>query len=127
MAIVGAQETGPGGGVSIETAVVARSVEEREPVGEATSFPADVGELACLTRVAGASGETSIQHVWFHGSEELARVRLAVRGSSWRTWSTKQILPSWTGAWKVEIQDADGNVLHTVSFTVGTEGAAGGA
>jgi hypothetical protein len=112
-------------GLRVERAAVARSVENREPVGEAASFPADVGSLSCFSKIVGAGEETEIYHVWRHGPTERAKVKLTVRGSSWRTWSTKRILPGWTGAWTVEIQDAQGNVLESVPFTVESPGTGG--
>ena len=107
------------GSLAVERSAIAESVEDREPVGEAASFSADVGEVACFTRIVGAEGEERILHVWRHNGEERAKVALSVRGSAWRTWSTKKILPTWTGSWTVEVQDADGNVLKTLSFVIG--------
>lgn len=108
--------------LDVEEAAIARGVEERRPLDAGTDFPADVGELFCFTRITGGSddAETSVVHVWRRGDEEVARVPLPVRGASWRTWSRKRILPSWTGEWTVDVEDAAGNVLETLRFTVGT-------
>ncbi|MDX1645950.1 MAG: DUF2914 domain-containing protein [Longimicrobiales bacterium] len=99
-------------------AVVATDVENREPVGEGTVFPVDVGRLFVWTRVTDATG-TSIQHVWMHPDGQETPVSLDIGGSPWRTWSSKTIPPEWSGEWTVEIRDAAGNVLETVAFTVG--------
>ncbi len=104
--------------VAVERSAMARKVVDREPVDVGTKFPADIGQLSCFTRLVGTQGQEFIYHVWLHGGEERARVELAVRGPAWRTWSTKRIQPSWTGHWAVEIQDADGNVLKSLPFTV---------
>ena len=48
----------------------------------------------------------------------MARVVLPVRSADWRTWTSKRILPQWTGRWKVEILDSDENLLQTITFTV---------
>ncbi len=109
----------------VQQAVIATGVEAREPVGEAASFPADVGELVFFTRVLGATGETEIEHTWFHGQQERARVRLPVRDSPWRTWSTKKIAPDWTGTWSVEVRDAEGRLLDTLTFTIETSDSGG--
>jgi hypothetical protein len=53
------------------------------------------------------------------GEVESARVRLPVRSPAWRTWSTRQISPEWTGEWSVRIEDAEGRVLDTLRFTIG--------
>ncbi len=107
-----------GGDLEVQQVVIARGVEDRRPVGEATSFPADVGQLICFTKILGASEETSVEHIWFHEGTERARVRLTVRSPAWRTWSSKQIQTSWTGDWKVEIRDSAGNLLDKLRFRV---------
>jgi hypothetical protein len=119
-------EEGTAPRLTIEQAVIARQVEEREPVGEGTIFPSDVGQVACYTKVIGATGETFIEHVWSQGEVERARVHLAVRSADWRTWSTKRINPAWTGDWTVRIEDAEGRVLDRLTFTIG-EGAREGS
>jgi hypothetical protein len=108
--------------LGVAQAVIARDVTNREPVDPGTSFARDVGELICFSKITGASGETSVVHVWKHGDTEMARVELPVKSASWRTWSRKKILPEWTGAWTVEIQDANGKVLDTQSFSIEDSG-----
>lgn len=103
-------------GVRVEIAI-ARDVVDRMPVDTASAFPADVGTLTCWTRVTGVAGST-LQHVWIHGPHE-STVTLDIGGSPWRTWSTKQIPPEWTGEWRVEVRDSAGTVLATARFTVG--------
>lgn len=105
-------------GVRLSLAVIASGVEAREPVGQGDRFPADIGQVYCYTRVEGASEETVIYHAWRQGDKLHAKVQLNIRGPSWRTWSSKRILPAWTGDWTVDIEDADGNVLDTLQFTI---------
>lgn len=105
--------------VDVTVAQVATGVVDRMPQGTATSFSADVGELYFFTRVVGAVPGTEIEHVWYRGDEEVARVSLTIGSANWRTWSSKSILPEWTGSWRVEAQTTDATVLETVDFTVG--------
>jgi len=114
------QQMAAASSLSVE-AVVARDVVDRMPVDSSSTFPADVGTLVCWTRVTGAPAgvETEIHHVWFHGDHQVADVVLRPAGSPWRTWSRKTVVPEWTGPWRVEVRDAGGTVLATVSFTVG--------
>lgn len=100
-------------------AVLATDVVDRMSVGEATEFPADVGQVFLWTRVTGATG-TSIQHVWIHPDGQESPVTLQIGGSPWRTWSSKTIPPEWAGEWRVEIRDGAGNVLDIRSFIVGS-------
>lgn len=107
-------------GIMVETAV-ARDIVDRMPADTGATFPADVGKLWCWTRVTGAEPGTTLQHVWMRGTDEMGTVSLAIGGSPWRTYSSKNIEPSWTGEWRVEVRDATGNVLATKSFTVGSD------
>lgn len=118
MAVIGLALPGAvGAQVSVEESAVALAVVDRQPEGADSTFTADVGRLYCWTRVEGAEG-TTIHHVWFHGDEEMADVALNIGGSPWRTWSNKAIVADWTGAWRVEVRDATGNVLETIRFTI---------
>jgi len=104
-------------GITVEDAAVCLSVEERQAVGTAERFASDVGELACFTRITGGEGQ-AVVHAWIHEGTTRARVELNVGSDSWRTWSTKQILPSWTGNWEVKVMTPEGQVLQTIAFTV---------
>jgi hypothetical protein len=74
----------------------------------------------CFTQIAGASGKTII-HAWIHEGTTRARVELKIGSPMWRTYSSKQLLPGWTGDWQVKILTADGAVLQTIDFRVGEE------
>jgi hypothetical protein len=93
-------------------------VTERMPVGEAESFPADVGKVYFWTKVMGAESPTTVNHVWYYQGKEMASVSLSVRDKSWRTWSYKTILPKWTGKWTVVVTDAMGKEVSTSTFTI---------
>jgi len=41
---------------------------------------------------------------------------LSVKSPNWRTQSVKELIEASPGAWRVEIQDADGNPLRELSF-----------
>lgn len=90
----------------------------RALLGEGTVFPAGVERIWCLTRIQGLSAPTTVTHAWYHEGESKARVELNVGSSDWRTWSSKRILPAWTGAWEVKVLDESGKVLGTYGFTI---------
>ncbi len=104
--------------LKVEQAVIAKDVQNREPVEPGEKFAADVGKVYCFTKISGAKGETEIKHVWYLGDKMMGEVPLKLNGSPWRTWSIKTIDKSMTGAWKVEVKDATGNLLSTVNFTI---------
>ena len=104
--------------LQIEEAAVCTDVVDRQPVDSAASFPATVGKLYFFTRIVGAQDPVNIEHAWYFGDVERARVTLAVNGSNWRTFSSKVIQEHEIGAWRVEVLDSDGNTLETVQFEV---------
>jgi len=101
--------------ISVEL-VTASAVENREPVGVSETFTSQVGKVYAWMRVTGAAND-AIQVVWTYGSLTF-NVPLEIGGSPWRTWSSKIILPQWTGEWTVEVQDAQGNTIVTTTFTI---------
>jgi hypothetical protein len=98
------------------TAEVCTAVKDRAPEGTAEKFPPNVGELYCFSTLTNVTDK--VVHVWFHADKEVFRIELPVKAARWRTWSAKKILPTMTGPWRVEIQDATGAVLATAKFTV---------
>ena len=105
-------------GLAVAEAAVATGVMDRQPQGAAETFAPTVGELYCWTKITGAADSTRIEHVWYHGDEEAARIAVTVNGPTWRTWTRKTIPAEWTGAWRVDVVGPDGTVLESVSFTV---------
>jgi hypothetical protein len=107
-----------GHALQIQDAVLTTAVVDREPIDHVEAAPRQNGILYCYTRVLGAEDETMIYHLWYYGEELMSRVELPVKSASWRTWSAKQLLEDWSGACRVEIQDADGRLLKELSFEV---------
>ena len=108
------------GGVEVAEIEFGAGVENRQPVGVDTNFPATVERVYCFTKIIGAADSTFVSHVWYYEGEEKARVELAVKSQAWRTWSSKKILESWEGRWRVEVVSAEGNVIAGKEFVVGT-------
>lgn len=104
---------------------ICTSVADRAPQGAAVEFPSDVDRLWCFTRIA--SGPGAVEHVWYRDGLEMARVPLAVGAADWRTWSSKRVLPEWSGPWRVDVVDAGGAVLGSKSFRLTTPVAAAAA
>ena len=101
--------------LGVEKAVVAKAVEGREPVGVAKEFNASVGQVSCWTKVIAATVPTKIKHVWYVDNQKVFEMTLDIHYHKTRTWSTKKIRP---GNWRVDVTDATGNILTSVSFTV---------
>lgn len=105
----------PAENLQVLEASVATDMENRQPVGAAEQFPASVGKLYCYTKIGGGRAGDEIVHKWLKGTETMTEVSLKLGGSPWRVYSSKAILPEWTGKWSVEISQG-GTVLKTVEF-----------
>jgi len=92
--------------------------EARALIGEQAEFPAETGTVYCRTRIVGAAEPTSVTHVWYRDGKTVAHVELTVGSPDWRTVSSKQLLPSWTGDWEVRVLDEAGNLLRAEAFVV---------
>jgi len=104
--------------IVVEDIQVCTSVENRQPVGADTSFSKDIGQLYCFTKLTSDQDTTSIFHVWYYNDKEMFRIELNVNAKTWRTWSSKRIMDTWTGGWRVDVLSSDGNILTSKQFTI---------
>ena len=105
----------------IHSAVAARNVANRVPIDTAASFPASVGKVYCFTDVSptdAAPSTTSLIHRWYLDDQSQGETRLKVAGNHWRTYSNRTVSEAKKGAWRVDLLDSAGHVLHVVRFTV---------
>ena len=111
----GAQEAST---VQIVAAAICKDVVEREAVEVGTQFSNSVSRLYCFTKVVSTEIPNEIVHVWSYGDVERARVSLAVKAATWRTYSSKAIQPHEIGPWRVDVLDKSGNLLETINFEI---------
>jgi hypothetical protein len=104
--------------IQIASAVVCLDVVDRQPLGSGDTFPRETPKLYCFSQIVGAVGETEVIHNWYHQGSLKASVKLTVRSSNWRTWSSKTMAPELDGEWMVEILSADGTPLESIIFFI---------
>jgi hypothetical protein len=104
--------------VSVARAALAARVVDREPQETAETFAPTIQTVYYFTEVHGAENPTSITHRWSYKDEVMAEIKLPVGGTPWRTWSSKNIQPEWTGAWKVDAVTEAGQVVSSKTFTI---------
>jgi DUF2914 family protein len=101
--------------VTVEAAV-GTSVADKALVGAAESFPATSGKIACFAHISNAVG-SEIEFVWYKGDAEQARVKQTVKGSPYRTWTTKTLPADAKGDWRCDVVQGE-KVLQSVKFKV---------
>jgi len=103
---------------SVKRFLLAKSVSNREPKGELNeiSFTAD-GSAAvwAYSEIIDKKG-SRLKYVWLHGGNQIATVSVNVRGNRWRSYSSKLINQSMSGAWRVELQDGEGRLMASADF-----------
>ncbi len=97
---------------------IAKDVKNREPIGVAEVFPNTVKKLYCWTKVITTNPPTFILHEWCYNGKKMASVKLDIKYSTFRTWSSKRILPNWTGKWKCVVKDENGKEIAQKGFTI---------
>ena len=113
--VAAAQDSTAQSGATAEAAV-GTSVADKALVGAAESFPASAGRLACFARVMNAT-DSEIEFVWYKGDAEQGRVKQSVKGSPWRTWSTKTLPANAAGEWRCDVVQGE-KVLQSVKFRI---------
>jgi hypothetical protein len=88
-------------------------VENREVVGEATSFPAGT-TVWVWSLVKNAEG--SVKHIWKRDGKDVWTATMRIGSKKWST-SSRRTIPK-AGSWEVDVQSADGASLGTVAFTI---------
>lgn len=105
-------------GFTINRMIMCERISDREPINESDTFSADTESVYCFLEAKDIETDTPISFIWYFEGEEKARVTLPLqKGMRWRTYSSKK-LANMKGSWTVELQEASGIVLNTVSFQV---------
>ncbi len=108
----------PAAGLMIARMEIASSVENREPVGIAATFPATQEKVYCFLEFQNVPAETAVTVVWTLGPNEMGKVPLTIKPfSKFRTWANKTI-GGMKGDWKVDVVDASGTVLKSAAFKI---------
>jgi hypothetical protein len=94
-------------------------VEDRTPVGVGTTFDTAADKVWAWVKINNGGAPTTIQMVWRRDGEVAATVSLKVGTSSgWRTWSNKNVHGWDIGAWEVDVLDANGTLVDSMSFDI---------
>ena len=96
----------------------AKRIENKEPVEVSDRFPNTIEKVYCWTKIRAFKTPTYVVHNWYYKDKLMASVKLDVKYSTFRTWSSKRMWKSWVGKWKVEVLDEDGNIIAVKTFEV---------
>ncbi|RMD47707.1 MAG: DUF2914 domain-containing protein [Aquificota bacterium] len=97
---------------------VAEKIINREPVDVSDTFPKDIKKVYCWTKIRAFKVPTFILHEWYYKDRKIASVKLKITYPVFRTWSSKRIIESWTGKWRVVVKDENGSIIADKEFYI---------
>jgi len=81
-----------------------------------TSISADsYDSISFFTELNDLTGRT-VTHQWKYNDKVMFEKSFEVGGERWRVWTSKTLIPSWTGTWTVNVLDDDRTTLESKSF-----------
>ena len=100
----------------VSRAMFTIGVDNREPVIMVDSIDSSAYKsISFFTELNDLSGH-NITHQWTFNDKVMFEKTFEVNGSRWRVWTSKTLVPSWTGTWTVNVLDDDRSVLASNSF-----------
>jgi hypothetical protein len=100
----------------VSRAMFTIGIDDREPVITVDSIDSSsYTSISFFTELNDLSGH-SITHQWTHNDKVMFEKTFEVRAERWRVWTSKTLIPSWTGSWTVNVLDDDRTVLASNSF-----------
>lgn len=115
VALAADKEESPNG---VARAIFTSKIIDHEPVDELNSVPATQSRIYFFSDLRGLEGQI-ISHRWEYRDKVMAEVKFQVGGPRWRVYSSKNLLPEWTGEWTVVVTDASGKPIKTSVFKYG--------
>ena len=112
--VLGAFATATAGEVS--RAVFTTAIDNREPVS--TIERVDSSELRSVsffTELRNMSGQI-VTHQWTHLDKVMFEKAFEVKADRWRIWTSKTLIPAWSGTWTVNVLDTNRELLASKSF-----------
>lgn len=100
----------------VSRAMFTIGVQDHEPVINVASINSgSYTSISFFTELNELSGH-NVTHQWTFNDQVMFEKTFEVRGPRWRVWTSKTLIPSWTGAWTVNVLDDDRTVLTTKTF-----------
>ena len=100
----------------VSRALFTIGVDDREPVIMVDSIDSgSYKSISFFTELSDLAGH-NVTHQWTYNDEVMFEKTFEVKGDRWRVWTSKTLIPSWTGDWTVKVLDSDRTVLASKSF-----------
>lgn len=88
------------------------------PLNEAVTFSIEREEVFCFLNFDPVPEKTSIRISWFWKDERRRNPKFILYSPRWSTLDSMQLRDADKGPWRVEVKDAEGNILKTLRFSI---------
>lgn len=95
---------------SVVRSIFTTAVKDREPTNSIKQLDTNSNKVIYYTELRDMAGQTAT-HRWEYNGKVMAEVKFKVKGARWRVWSSKSLLPGWTGEWKVSVLNGANEVI----------------
>jgi hypothetical protein len=102
----------------LKQAVLCEKIEKSKPVHEGVVFSAGIERLFCFTYFDPVYGVSEIFHKYYFNDKLEKKYPLTIKPPSFATYSRIDLRESDKGPWRVEITDADDNILTEIRFSI---------
>ncbi|MGD8837991.1 MAG: DUF2914 domain-containing protein [Gammaproteobacteria bacterium] len=100
----------------VSRAMFTIGIDNREPVIMVDSIDSSAyNSISFFTELKDLEGH-NVTHQWKFDGKVMFEKTFEVKGARWRVWTSKTLLPSWTGEWTVNVLDTDRTVLASKTF-----------
>ncbi len=100
----------------ITRALFTTGIDDREPVAKVNRIDSKISNsISFFTEINNMSGQT-VTHQWTHHDKVMFEKTFEVKAARWRVWTSKTLIPSWTGTWTVNVLDNERVLLASKSF-----------
>ena len=100
----------------VARAIFTSEIIDREPANDLTEINNTTDRVYFFTDLRNLTGQI-ITHQWEFNDKVMAEVKFKVGGGPrWRVYSSKNLLPEWTGIWTVIVSDESGQTLNASVF-----------
>ncbi len=108
---------------SVTRSIFTTQVTEHEPIDKIETLTVNHNSVFYFTELRDMSGQTAI-HRWEYNGNVMAETKFNITGPRWRVWSSKNLLPSWTGEWKVSVLNGVGDIISEDVFSYSVDAPA---
>ena len=107
----------------VARAIFTSAIVDREPVDNLTAVSGDAQRVFFFTDLRELAGQI-VTHRWEYNGKVMAEVTFKVGdGARWRVYSSKNLLPEWSGQWTVVVSNESGWPLDTSVFDYSAKAA----